>query len=333
MRPRSGLALKHGVTCLNTPGTIDTDYRGEVKVILINHRRRGVRDPPRRPHRPAACPRAVQRAASTRSRPGRDRPRRAAASARPANDLQRRRARPLRAPYRPAAGRRRGPATAQARRRHRRRGRDRRAAIPDLAAAGVGRLTMIDGDTVDLSQPPAPVDLPHRRCRPSPRPPSPPISSRGATRMSPSRPSPSASLPTMSSRLLAGHRPDPRRHRQFRHPPAVSDACDPARHSRCVSAAIGQFQGQIGTFAAERTPCYRCFVGDAFDADDCDTCAELGVLGALTATVGSFAALMAIRAVVGIGADPAGKLHLFDGATLAWRQIRLTADPACKACA
>ncbi|MDB5711509.1 MAG: deoxyuridine 5-triphosphate nucleotidohydrolase [Sphingomonas bacterium] len=36
VRPRSGLALKHGVTCLNTPGTIDSDYRGEVKVILAN---------------------------------------------------------------------------------------------------------------------------------------------------------------------------------------------------------------------------------------------------------------------------------------------------------
>ena len=37
VRPRSGLALKHGVTCLNTPGTIDSDYRGEVQVLLINH--------------------------------------------------------------------------------------------------------------------------------------------------------------------------------------------------------------------------------------------------------------------------------------------------------
>src|SRR5689334_13232732 len=36
VRPRSGLAVKHGITCLNTPGTIDADYRGEVKVILIN---------------------------------------------------------------------------------------------------------------------------------------------------------------------------------------------------------------------------------------------------------------------------------------------------------
>jgi dUTP pyrophosphatase len=36
VRPRSGLAVKHGITCLNTPGTIDSDYRGEIKVILIN---------------------------------------------------------------------------------------------------------------------------------------------------------------------------------------------------------------------------------------------------------------------------------------------------------
>ncbi|GMK48099.1 deoxyuridine 5'-triphosphate nucleotidohydrolase [Paenibacillus glycanilyticus] len=36
VRPRSGLAFKHGITCLNSPGTIDADYRGEVKVLLIN---------------------------------------------------------------------------------------------------------------------------------------------------------------------------------------------------------------------------------------------------------------------------------------------------------
>lgn len=49
VRPRSGLALNHGVTCLNTPGTVDSDYRGEVRVILANlgsepfHVRRGER--------------------------------------------------------------------------------------------------------------------------------------------------------------------------------------------------------------------------------------------------------------------------------------------------
>ncbi len=37
VRPRSGLAVKHGVTVLNTPGTVDADYRGEIKVLLVNH--------------------------------------------------------------------------------------------------------------------------------------------------------------------------------------------------------------------------------------------------------------------------------------------------------
>jgi len=36
IRPRSGLAIKHGITCLNSPGTIDSDYRGEIKIVLIN---------------------------------------------------------------------------------------------------------------------------------------------------------------------------------------------------------------------------------------------------------------------------------------------------------
>jgi len=97
-----------------------------------------------------------------------------------------------------------------------------------------------------------------------------------------------------------------------------------------VSAAAQQFQGQVALFRGK--PCYRCFVGDAFDADDCDTCAELGVLGALTGTAGNFAALLAIRAIVGIGPDAAGTLHLFDGLSLNWRNIRIAADPACKAC-
>ena len=36
VRPRSGLAIRHGITCLNSPGTVDSDYRGELKIILIN---------------------------------------------------------------------------------------------------------------------------------------------------------------------------------------------------------------------------------------------------------------------------------------------------------
>lgn len=110
---------------------------------------------------------------------------------------------------------------------------------------------------------------------------------------------------------------------------AVSDACV-SIGMPLLSAAAVQFQGQVALFRSK--PCYRCFVGDAFDAEDCDNCAELGVLGALTATVGSFAALLAINWIIGVGDDPAGKLHLFEGEKLAWREIRIPPDPRCRAC-
>jgi adenylyltransferase/sulfurtransferase len=114
---------------------------------------------------------------------------------------------------------------------------------------------------------------------------------------------------------------------------AVSDFCTAARIP-LVSAAIGRFQAQIGTFRGwePALPCYRCFVGDAFDTEDCDTCAALGVLGAMTGLAGSFAALEAVRAIVGFGDDPGGKLHIFDGLAPSMRTIRVVKDPACSAC-
>jgi molybdopterin-synthase adenylyltransferase len=114
---------------------------------------------------------------------------------------------------------------------------------------------------------------------------------------------------------------------------AVSDQCT-AAGTPLVSAAIGRFQVQIGTFRGHEAalPCYRCFVGDAFDAEDCDSCAELGVLGAMTGIAGSWAALEAIRALTGFGGDSAGKLHIFDGLKPGMRTIRIAKDPACRAC-
>jgi adenylyltransferase/sulfurtransferase len=203
------------------------------------------------------------------------------------------------------------------------------AVIPALAGAGVGRLTIIDGDTVELSnlqrQPlyrtddvgRAKADLaaafvadrnPHCDVRTA------------AERVAPAN----------AERLLAGHDLIIDGTDNFATRLLVSDTATKLGIP-LLSAAAQQFQGQVALFRGR--PCYRCFVGNAFDADDCDNCSELGVLGALTATVGAFAALAAIRFIVGIGSDSAGTLHLFDGSALSWRQIRLTADPACKACA
>ena len=101
-----------------------------------------------------------------------------------------------------------------------------------------------------------------------------------------------------------------------------------------VSAAAAQFQGQVGLFRGweEGLPCYRCFVGDAFDNDDCDTCAERGVIGALTGVVGNLAALLTIGHFAKVGAEVAGKLFLFDGLSLNLRAIKIPKEPGCKGC-
>jgi len=206
------------------------------------------------------------------------------------------------------------------------------AAIPALAGAGIGRLTIIDGDTVDVSN--LQRQLLYRTAE---------VGQSKATLAAAfvAERNPHVALTTIAKRitpanasaLLAGHDLILDGTDNFATRLLVSDTAV-SLGIPLLSAAAQQFQGQIALFRGHEAarPCYRCFVGDAFDADDCDTCAELGVLGALTATVGSFAALVAIRAIVGIGPDASGKLHLFDGTTLSWRTFTLAADPACTAC-
>jgi molybdopterin/thiamine biosynthesis adenylyltransferase len=200
--------------------------------------------------------------------------------------------------------------------------------IPALAGAGVGKLSIIDSDVVEIA------NL-HRQ----------PLFGEGDA----GKPKAVAAATFVrrlnhfvavdskeerigrenAAELLAGHDLVIDGSDNFETRLAVSDACV-TLGLPLISAAAVQFQGQVGLFRGR--PCYRCFVGDAFDADDCDNCAELGVLGALTATVGGFAALLAIDAIADVGEEQSGKLHLFDGEKLEWRAIRIPADPACRAC-
>jgi adenylyltransferase/sulfurtransferase len=202
------------------------------------------------------------------------------------------------------------------------------AVIPALAGVGVGSLTIIDSDNVE------PANL-HRQplfAEADAGKPKAELAASFVRRLNhfvEVDPKPERIGPENAAALLAGHDLVVDGSDNFATRLAVSDACV-ALGTALVSAAAVQFQGQVGLFRAQ--PCYRCFVGDAFDSDDCDNCSELGVLGALPATVGSFAALLAIEAIVGVGADQAGQLHLFDGEALSWRTIRIPADPACRAC-
>lgn len=100
-----------------------------------------------------------------------------------------------------------------------------------------------------------------------------------------------------------------------------------------VSAAVGQFEGQLGVFRGWEPdkPCYRCFTGPAPDTPGIN-CAEQGVLGALTGVLGSLAALEVVRAIHPFGDDSAGKLLIADLLALRFRTLLLPKDPGCPAC-
>jgi adenylyltransferase/sulfurtransferase len=202
------------------------------------------------------------------------------------------------------------------------------AVIPALAGAGVGQLTIVDDDVVELGNLHRQPLFRERDAGYSKA----DLALQFVQRLNhfvKASPIQARIGPETAGDLLAGHDLVIDGSDNFATRLAVGDACV-RLGIPLLSAAAVQFQGQVGLFRGR--PCYRCFVGDAFDADDCDNCADLGVLGALTATVGSFAALLAINAIVGIGEDQAGKLHLFDGEKLEWRTIAIPADPGCRAC-
>lgn len=115
----------------------------------------------------------------------------------------------------------------------------------------------------------------------------------------------------------------------------VNDACY-LEDKTLVSAAIGEFDGQIATFKAhDKTapyPCYRCLYPEAPPPGSIPPCAEAGVLGAIAGVVGSWQALEVIREIVGFGDSLAGKLLLIDGLGARTRTITLPPDPVCKLC-
>ena len=99
-----------------------------------------------------------------------------------------------------------------------------------------------------------------------------------------------------------------------------------------VYGAIFRFDGQATVFDAARGPCYRCLYPEPPPPDLVPTCAEGGVLGVLPGIVGSIQALEAMKLVLGAGTSLVGRLLLFDGLRLAFRELALRKDPACPIC-
>ncbi len=111
----------------------------------------------------------------------------------------------------------------------------------------------------------------------------------------------------------------------------VNDACVAAGVPYVFSGILG-FEGQVLTVVPGRGPCYRCFFREPPPPGSVPTCAQAGILGPVAGALGSLQALEVLKLLLGVGELLVGRLLLFDGLGLAFREVRIRQDPRCPAC-
>ncbi len=206
-----------------------------------------------------------------------------------------------------------------------------------LAAAGVGTLGVVDDDTVDLSN--LQRQIIHKTSdvgQPKPQSAQNTIAALNPdirVETHPFRLTAANALDLVSQYDLVADGCDTYKTRAL-----VNDACFFARKP-LVSAAVGQFDGQLATFkpyatneAQQPYPCYRCLFPEAPPPGMVPTCAEAGILGALAGVMGSLQALEVIKELLGIGDSLAGRLLIYDGLAATTRTVKLKPDPSCALC-
>jgi molybdopterin-synthase adenylyltransferase len=206
-----------------------------------------------------------------------------------------------------------------------------------LAAAGVGRLTLIDPDVVDLSNLQRQVlfrsaDVGVDKVR---------ASASTLKALDPQieiEPIVAALHATNAENMIAGADIVLDGTDSFEARFHTNQAC----HNLgipLVSGAVGRWDGQVGVFASGRTksgtrearmPCYRCWVPEI--PPQAETCAQMGVVGALTGVIGTMMALETIKLITGAGVPLIGRVLLFDGLVSSSRTLKLSCDPHCPVC-
>ncbi len=113
---------------------------------------------------------------------------------------------------------------------------------------------------------------------------------------------------------------------------AINQACVISQANLVIAAAVG-FDGQMSSFKLDddASPCYQCLYADGPGEDT--LCSENGILSPVVGTMGVLQALEAIKIITNVGNTLVGKLLLFDGLNTEFRTIKLNKDPKCKACA
>ncbi len=112
---------------------------------------------------------------------------------------------------------------------------------------------------------------------------------------------------------------------------SINQACVKTQTPLISGAAI-RMNGQLTVFdnRLNNSPCYRCLYTE--DSVGELGCTESGILGPVVGTIGTMQALEAIKLIVGFGTTLQGQLLIFDGAAMEWQRISLTPDPSCPVC-
>jgi len=200
-----------------------------------------------------------------------------------------------------------------------------------LAASGVGRLTLCDGDSVDLTNLQRQIvhftdAIGERKVE--------------SARRTLARINPQTAVQTIAERVSGARLEqlvasadvvvDCTDNFATRH--AINRAC--VRFSRpLVSGAGVRFDGQVTVFDLRepQSPCYHCLFPESADVEEM-RCATMGVFAPLVGIIGSIQAAEALKVLIGMGRNLTGRLLLLDALAMEWRSVRLAKDPQCAVC-